>query len=146
MVCDKLISCVVGDWLGAVAASVAMVRRDGYLCVLQGVVLEQQPTLRQHPVDAWQPDSRWVSVARKPPRVYLGVFFCWRAVGRTELGGVWCVRCVRRLRAVMLAHCNVVAFARASCLLQSVLAGWLCRLGATRTRRCASAIAWGTMA
>ncbi len=57
---------VVGGWLGSGAASGAMVLRDGCSCVLQAVVLERQPTLRQHPVDAGQPDSTIVSVARRP--------------------------------------------------------------------------------
>jgi hypothetical protein len=56
---------VASDWLpvGAVAALGAIVRRDGCSRV-QGADLERQPTLRQHPVDAGQPDSSSVSEAQ----------------------------------------------------------------------------------
>jgi hypothetical protein len=58
--------CVVGSWLGLAAASGAMARRDGSSCALQGLGYAHQPTLRQHPVDAGQPDGYGVSVARRP--------------------------------------------------------------------------------
>ncbi len=48
-------------WPAAAASSGAMVRRDCWSCVLQGVQFRQQPALRQHPVDAEQPGSSGVS-------------------------------------------------------------------------------------
>jgi hypothetical protein len=59
MLCDTL-RCV------AVNCGVGWHSETRWLLVLQVVGLGRQPTLRQHPVDAGEPDSSAVSVARRP--------------------------------------------------------------------------------
>jgi hypothetical protein len=77
------------------------------VCVLQVLVLEQQPTLRQHPSDA---DCTEVSVGLQP-RARVGVSFCERGVRYTELGAVWDGASLVRMQCARLALCGALEWA-----------------------------------
>jgi hypothetical protein len=82
------------SFVAVVAASTSHVLSCS--CVLQAVGLEQQPTLRQHPVDAGQPDGSNVSDAAVTAAYMTGCVVLL----------AWCAVRARQLLAVMFALCG----------------------------------------